>query len=153
MKDIQRERETMTLVCPSVKKGRKKLRITLKCYRTSMERTTNLLLLCYAYGPEQSMLAFVRILSPLLVDLPTISQSRAKKPHKQESLSDTISEAAVSIVHAFIWINIKGESKRVSPSKTASVSVKLGWYIIMSVELQMKIFEQLRNYYMRIIIY
>ena len=76
-------------------------------------------------------------------DLPAFSQSQPKKPRKQESLSDTISEAAVSIVHALSGSSSKEKEKEpITPSKTASVSI--GVSPGKSVELRMKNFEQLR---------
>ena len=56
-------------------------------------------------------------------DLPAFSQSQPKKPRKQESLSDTISEAAVSIVHALSGSSREKEKEPDTPTERASVSV------------------------------
>ena len=79
-------------------------------------------------------------------DLPAFSQSQPKKPRKQESLSDALSEAAVSIVHALSGSSSKEKEKEpITPSKTApAASVGIGVSPGKSVELRMKNFEQLR---------
>ena len=79
-------------------------------------------------------------------DLSAFSQSQPKKPRKQESLSDALSEAAVSIVHALSGSSSKeNEKEPITPSKTAPVaSVGIGVSPGKSVELRMKNFEQLR---------
>ena len=73
-------------------------------------------------------------------DLPAFLQSQPKKPCKQESLSDTISEAAVSIVHALS----SREKGKEQDTRTKSASVSTGVSPGKSVELRMKNFEQLR---------
>ena len=75
-------------------------------------------------------------------DLPAFSQSQPKKPHKQESLSDTISKAAVSIVHILSGSTREKGKEQDTPTKSASVSI--GISPGKSVELWMKKFEQLR---------
>ena len=75
-------------------------------------------------------------------DLPAFAQPQPKKPRKQESLSDTISEAAVSIVHALSGSSKEKGKEQDNPTKSASVS--LGVSPGKSVELRMKNFEQLR---------
>ena len=54
-------------------------------------------------------------------DLPAFSESQPKKPRKQESLSDTISEAAVSIVHA-----LSGSKGKEQGTLTKGASVSIG---------------------------
>ena len=75
-------------------------------------------------------------------DLSAFSQSQPKKPPKRESLSDTISEAAVSIGHALSESTKEKGKEQDTPTKSASVSI--GISPGKSVELRMKNFEQLR---------
>ena len=78
-------------------------------------------------------------------DFPAFSQSQSKKPRKQEYLSDTISEAAVSIVHALSASTREMGKEQDTPTKSASVSIRISPG--KSVELRIKQLRYLQQVY------